>query len=91
MCKEAREHVWTNVDDLECIYSELNGGSEKGKRKFIAKAKNLKCARMFRGAYIFKDEDELFKLFQQEMPEQLAKRKIRYGYGDLMQYVYGLR
>ncbi len=73
---------YLSLSDAEDIYKYLNGSSQ-GLSTFLNEAKKIaiKC-----GRYEFRDEENLFKLFQAYLPEVLERKNIN-NFGELMQYL----
>lgn len=77
--------AYLGTKDLREIYEKLKG-SRKGMNGFISVAQQTIGVRSTSGAFIFKDEQALFELFQQYFDEELRLKGID-SFGRLMQYV----
>lgn len=77
--------TYLGTKDLEEIYEKIKG-SQKGMRGFVSKAQQKIGTRTESGAYIFKDEQALFEIFQQYFAEELRLKGID-CFGRLMQYM----
>ncbi|MCI8655489.1 MAG: hypothetical protein HFJ48_06470 [Clostridia bacterium] len=73
-----------NMEDIKNVYVKLNHGSENGATRFMNKAKMV--ATKNKNYYLFKDEMALFRLFQEEVPELLARWKIT-CWNELVQFM----
>lgn len=81
---KGRLKVYYNLSDIAALYSKLNGYSNYGRNAFLNKARPL--AVMEAGEYQFKNEEALFRLFQEEMPDKLTRWKIS-CWGELVQFM----
>lgn len=70
--------------DVEKIYTVLNGGSRKGITNFLADAKGI--AEKTTDYYLFKNEENLFKLFKKQFGNELSNLHIT-SWGELMAFV----
>lgn len=75
---------YLNLNDVEEMYEAVNG-SREGMPGFISLAKEI-ATKSRGGAYVFKDEAQLFELFKQELPDRLAKKRISY-FGQIVQLI----
>lgn len=81
-------YPYFGISDVEEMYITLKG-SRTGITNFLEKAKMIASRSSkgkSRGAFIFKDEEALFKLFKSELPNEIKARKIRY-FGELVQMI----
>ncbi len=74
-----------NLSQVEEIYAYLNG-SRNGLPYFLKKAKEIAVRNPETKSYVFKDEEKLFFLLKEFLPEQLNQKKI-YSFGELMQEI----
>ena len=74
--------AYLNTDDVKAIYIDF-AGNTKGMNSFIERAKEV--AERVENAYLYKDEEALFKIFQYRFGTEFQARKI-YNFSDLMQY-----
>lgn len=81
---ERRIKAYMTTPDVEEMYIKLTGSS-RGINQFMKKAKEV-AQRAPQGYFIFKREDKLFEVFQQEIPEVLKQRRFT-CWGHLVQYV----
>jgi len=77
------KHVYFNLQDVEEIYEQVNGG-RKGVNRFLDEAKTV--ATWCHGHYEFRDEEALFEVFERFLPNILEARGID-CFGRLMQYI----
>ena len=84
MKKSTKIKAYLGTSDVEEMYEGLTG-TRKGITPFMRKARNIATFDK-RGYYIYKDEDALFELFKTELPEEIARKRIRY-FGELVQMI----
>ena len=77
-------YPYENLDSVCEWYFKVKG-SRKGINPFINAAKEV-GSKTNSGAYIFKDEQALFRVFQRFLGEELKAKKIN-SFGELLQYV----
>lgn len=80
---------YLTLADVEKIYKVVNNHSTNGLRKFLKRAKEIAVQlprEKGRWLYQFRDEDALFKLFQEALPTELERLGID-CWGRLMQFV----
>ena len=85
--EEREEHIrpYFNIYDVEEMYEKVNG-SRKGITSFIKDAKKLISRNKYGREFVFKDEEALFELFKERLPEKLIKKKIS-CWGGIVQLI----
>ena len=72
---------YLKMNDVNTLYTMLNGGSSKGFTEFQKKAKEI----AYRSpAFLFRDEQKLFELLQERFAELFQRKNIT-CFGQLMQ------
>lgn len=74
--------AYLNTDDIKAIYIDF-AGNTKGMNSFIERAKEV--AEKAGNAYLYKDEEALFKVFEYRFRTEFQAKKV-YNFSDLMQY-----
>ena len=85
--KEHNDNVrpYFNIYDVEEMYEVLNG-SRKGITAFTKDARKLTSRNKYGRSFVFKNEEALFELFKERLPEQLARKKIT-CFGEIVQLI----
>ena len=78
------KYAYLSTSDIKEIYRMVKG-SEEGMASFVKEAKQI-GSRTKRNAYVYKDEERLYDIFEKHIGEELARRGID-CFGRLMQFV----
>ena len=74
---------YMNLNDAEEAYEKVNG-SRKGITAFMTEAKKVATRFGRSRAYVFKDEEALFEVFKEQLPDRLETLKIKW-WGEIIQ------
>ena len=85
MIEITEKRCWLGMEEVEEIYRRVNNDSSKGIRKFRKEVKKVATITR-RGYTLFKNEEKLFEVLKEFLPEQLKRRRIN-CFGELMQYM----
>lgn len=81
----SEQKPYFNVADIEEIYEKLTG-TRNGLKAFMTEAITVAKKCPISDAYIFKDEEALFRVFERKLPRVLSIKKIG-SWGELMQFI----